>query len=220
MSKFLKKINRGVALGIIMLIGLIVFFIMDSAAFAKEEPELKDFLDEYLEECAKINLLPAQYREPGVSIPDEVIEAKTKEGKEFVEKYFTDYKRGNYYSDKENLLLTMGSVYKTNRDSKYAIKDFKYSLISISGIQKQSSNAVKIRFKANMTVSASPDAQFINMTHLEPFRYLESNGGSDVKDMSMEIEYTLVLFKVGDQWKIAYSEGYYTGAVRTVVVHN
>ena len=63
MKSFLRTMNRGVALAIVLFAGLIVFFIVDGVTFAKEKPALKDWLEEYLEECAKINLLPEQYRE-------------------------------------------------------------------------------------------------------------------------------------------------------------
>jgi len=215
MKSFLKKMNRGVALAVILLIGLIIFFIIDSVTFAKEEPALKDLLEELLDDCVKINLLPEEYRKPGAEIPDGVVEAKTQEFKDFVEKYFTEYKRVNspyYYSTRAGLLTRAEFMFESNNSSGYFIKDIEYSLVSISGIQKQSTNAVRISFKVNMKVSASYNAQYIFLTSIQSHgfdRYSDNNQARDeIKSESMEYDFTFILFKINGKWKIAESQDY------------
>ena len=230
MRGFLRKMNRGVALAAVLLAGLIVFFIADSVAFAKEEPALKDFLEEYLQECAKANLLPEQYREPGVEVPGDVLEAKEKELGEFVEKYFTEYMPVQnmgfgYSSTKYQLLLQTGWIVRDNAEQNRVIQEMEYSLVSIASIRKQATNAVMINFKVNSNITASPGTQYIYLGYMRYHddRFYYSRGHQENDDElvneSAENEFTFTLFKVNGEWKIGdSSRNWNHGGVRTVAV--
>jgi hypothetical protein len=208
MKNFFRKINRGVALAIILIVGLTVFFIVDAAAFEKEKPELKNFLEEFLEECAKINLLPEQYRVPGADIPEDVIEAKTKETKDFVDKYFTEYNsRQHQYSvsTKQQIQWLTENMHQENQRNKNVIENLSYTLVDISGIQKQATNAVRISFTVSMNLSASPDVRFLNITQpVWGWGYMiYSNNTDEIQSMGSEFSMNITLFKVNGEWKIA-----------------
>jgi len=209
MKKIWKKMNRGVALAIILLVGLIIFFIIDNAVFAQEKPMLNEWLEEFLEETAKVNLLPEQYRVPGAEIPDDVIEAKTKEAKDFVDKYFTEYK-SQYVSNsrKQQIIWLTDVMHEENRRMGNVIEDISFSLVNISGIQKQATNAVRISFTVNMIISASPSIRFLNLTQpVRGFSYTHNSfTDEEIQNMSSEFSMNITLFKINGEWKIAESQ--------------
>ena len=222
----LKKMNRGIALAIALIVGLIIFFIADSVAFAREEPMLKDFLEEYLEEASKINLLPEQYRASDTDIPDSVITAKTKETKDFIEKYFTEYKNPMYAyneSTKNYMLMMSDIMYSENQKGGGVIKDLSYSLIKITNIQKLATDAVSISFMVDMSLSASPYASFLNLTqysHGQMFMNYSEEYADEIQDINEQLSMTFTLFKVNGKWKIAeatYYGGRYDGYSYTVM---
>jgi len=225
MKNILKKINRGVVLAAILLIGLVIFFIIDNAVFAQEKPMLKEWLEEFLEETAKINLLPEQYRVPGVEIPDDVIEAKTKETKDFVDKYFTEYlPRYVSHSRKQNILWLTDFMHEENRNMNNIIEDLSFTLVNITGIQKQATNAVKISFTVNASISSTASARFLNITQPEwGFSYTMTpfENEEEIQQINSEFSMNITLFKVNGKWKIAESQqwgGFNTGYHRSVVI--
>lgn len=214
MKSFLKKMNRGVALAIVLLAGLIIFFIADNAVFAKEEPMLKDWLEEYLQECEKVNLLPEEYREAGANVPDEVIEAKTQELKDFVEKYFTEFKRYDnayYTSAKKQMNLLADAMFKENKSTGNTIQDVQFSLVVINGVRKQATNAVLLHFRVNVNITASPQARFVEIArpgwNAIPIMGRTTGSTNEVQEMTNVYQTAVTLFKVGGVWKIAEVQG-------------
>ena len=215
MKSFLKKMNRGVALAIVLVIGLGGFLIVDAVTFSKEEPILKEFLEEYLQEYSQIILLPEQYREIDADIPDDVINAKNEESKKFIEKYFTEYNTNNRNynnSSMQNITNGLKFIFQYNKDNGYCIKNAECSLSNISSIQKQGTNAVRINFKVNMKVSASPQAQYVFLTQTYSSvdnRYNNSTDSKNIADETLESDFTVILLKINGNWKIAEVQGGY-----------
>ena len=59
MKKFLKHCNRGLLLGLAVLLGLILYLKADSMRFEKSKAEIENTVTEYLTEVKKVNLAPA-----------------------------------------------------------------------------------------------------------------------------------------------------------------
>ena len=220
MKNFLKKMNRGVALAIVLIIGLMAFFVVDAVTFSQEEDAIKEFLVEYLEECAQVNLLSVEYRNFEAEIPDSVIDAKTKEIEDFVEKYYTEYKRVNssyYYSTKSSILNNTNYMFTNNRELNQYVEELEYSLVNISSIQKQATNAVRVSFNVNIKMRAAYDASFLNISRIEwgLWNYFREYGNSHETDKIYEAyqeeQFTITLFKVNGKWKIAEADSNYYG---------
>lgn len=56
MKRFLKRMNRGLVLAAVLLAGLIVYIMIDSAAFKSSVPEIQEQVETYLEAVKTVNL--------------------------------------------------------------------------------------------------------------------------------------------------------------------
>ena len=56
MLNFLRRVNRGVVLAIVLVVGLSAFFVVDNSRFKKEIPEIEELIEEYLQACAEISI--------------------------------------------------------------------------------------------------------------------------------------------------------------------
>ena len=84
---FLRRINRGIVLAIVLVIGLSCYLVVDNIAFKEEREAIKQVIENYTKDMETFLLLPEQYREIGVAVPDSVIEDKTKENNILIKKY-------------------------------------------------------------------------------------------------------------------------------------
>ncbi len=62
MKRFLKRMNRGLVLGAILLIALIIYIVADTRSFSKAKPELKDLADTFVCELMDAGVTPEAYR--------------------------------------------------------------------------------------------------------------------------------------------------------------
>ena len=62
MKKFLKHCNRGLLLGLAVLLGLIIYLKIDGMRFEKSKAEIENTVTEYLTEVKEVNLAPASER--------------------------------------------------------------------------------------------------------------------------------------------------------------
>lgn len=62
MKRFLKRMNRGLVLGAILLIALIIYIVADTRSFSKAKPELKELADTFVSEFMNASVTPEAYR--------------------------------------------------------------------------------------------------------------------------------------------------------------
>jgi len=84
-----RRINRGVLLAAVLLIGLILYLIIDNLSFAGEKDAIKDMLFDYAEAAETAMILPADVRKPGEKISEDIINKKINESKVALGKYLT-----------------------------------------------------------------------------------------------------------------------------------
>lgn len=72
-----------------------------------------------------------------------------------------------------------------------------------------------------MNINASPDSRFFNLTNVV-WGFANGNmNGKELQNTSAEMQYTVTLFKVNGEWKIADSQGgYFFGNERRIVVQS
>ena len=71
MKKFLRKVNRGLVLGGVLIIGTTIYIIADLKNFEKEKPAVEQRVTEYTQAVAKFNITPDKYREYNISLSKE-----------------------------------------------------------------------------------------------------------------------------------------------------
>jgi len=220
MKNFLSRMNRGVALGLILIAGLGIFFTADAVQFSKEEPVIKDMLTRFLEDAAKVSLLPEPYRDPGAEVPDSVLKDMAESGRKFAEQYFTNFRTSpNEWPLKQSVLDSIGnassSLHLYNQREGETVQSLTFTLTEIGSIKKQASNAVTVVFTARLALSCTPNAGYFNLiqpvygNHLFEHNYYddaengEVSGGKEIKEYSQEITYSVTLIRTGGEWKIA-----------------
>lgn len=80
MKRFLRKMNRGLILAAVVLVGVVIFVTVDNARFKHSKPVIQKQVEEYLEEVKRVNL------EPG--------EEKVDQARKLLEQYWCDGSNG------------------------------------------------------------------------------------------------------------------------------
>lgn len=80
MKRFLRRANRGLILAALILVGVIIYVLVDNAQFKSAEPEIQRQVKQYLEEVKTVNLKD--------------MDAKVDAARELVEKYWCDGSSG------------------------------------------------------------------------------------------------------------------------------
>ena len=84
----LRKINRGIVLGVILLIGLVIFLVIDDQNFQRQQPEIQRMVEQYLQDVSEISIFPEQYQKIGEEVPVQVVEEKKKEVGDVLNRYW------------------------------------------------------------------------------------------------------------------------------------
>ena len=58
MKRFLKKVNRGLVLAGLILIGFVIYIIFDMNSFKKNKPQIAQTLKEYISEIEDVAVTP------------------------------------------------------------------------------------------------------------------------------------------------------------------
>lgn len=176
--RFLKKINKGLILTILVLVVLIVYLLQLEVQRNKEKPELEKICKDYIELINKYNT------ENNINLDDENKENEYKEQiKEDLKQYLIENK---YVLD----LQIDNLLYNTQEMNELKIKSRTRKIEKIK----------KYVFDGNeVTVTLK--------TSLEIEKYEESENGEEViNKKTHDTEDTITLTKVDDKWKITYVE--------------
>ena len=91
MKKFLKTVNRGVILAVLVIVCVAVYVAVENAGFRSEKPEIEQMVQQYLEEVRAINLASPGEREQMT--------------RELLEKYWVSTEQNGYYGfDKKDMI--------------------------------------------------------------------------------------------------------------------
>ena len=164
--KFLRRFNRGIALGIALFIGLSCYLAVDAIAFQSEKEVILQRIEDYLEQITALHLLPEEYREIGAKVPDEVVQAKKEQLKTLVDNFFVhggewDFK-AQTYNNAEYMLNQM-------QEMGGKIKSYSVTLARVNRITKHGSSIVVVSGIFTTTLESTPNA-----AHLDVF---DTNGG-------------------------------------------
>ena len=86
MHRFWKKVNRGLLLGGVLLLGLIVFIAVKEAQFRQEIPAIRENVEGCMQELLEINITPE-----GVEPGDSLTEAQKADRRAALEAWFDRY---------------------------------------------------------------------------------------------------------------------------------
>ena len=89
MKHRLKKINRGIVLAVILIIGLTIYIICDYSKFKKETPLIEQTLTDYITEFSEATVTPEKYQKLNAVYSDEDSAALTNKLYGIIDNYWT-----------------------------------------------------------------------------------------------------------------------------------
>lgn len=213
MKKFLRKVNRGLVLGGVLLIGTTVYVIADLKNFEKEKPVVEQTVKEYAQAVADFNLTPEKYREYNIPINKEDSQKLTADFDAIADKYWIDAKpQGNdmfyYYYDKSNFESGIDSYIK-NMQRGY-ITDISIDL-SDCKVKKDGPNAAVMTCNSNVYfVGLENSAVITPGGYNNHYSYFDRESPIEPKLMQTTFseEITFFLEKKSEGWKITKCECY------------
>jgi hypothetical protein len=112
MKKFLRKVNRGLVLGGVLIIGTTIYIIADLKNFEKEKPVVEQTITEYAQAVAKFNITPEKNREYNITLNKEDSQKLTADWQAIIDEYWIDKKA----SAKGNIIHETDIVQSDARD--------------------------------------------------------------------------------------------------------
>lgn len=206
MKNFLKRANRGLILGTVILVGFIAFIITDTARFKKAKPQIEADVKAYIDALADLAVTPDSKEE------------FQKKSNELINSYWvSDSGSGNtnnYYE------MNIGSY----RNQMEMIADESFSDKSDSGrvtgwnanpfdfnITKAGSKFANVNFTCGITADFVGDPYLISpesILHISDYVYYGDTADENPfktntpKKLSVTAEYDALLKEVSGKWKI------------------
>lgn len=198
MKKFLKRANRGLLLGGIILVALIIYIIIDYSRFSSEKDSIKNQIEGYMDNF--FDYLEANDYDSLLKLVNENWTGKPV----MSDFYFTDMTDMSSEISKAANLISNEDI-----KSKYKVSDVSYRITSNS-VKKAGPNMASVTLKYTITLN-SP----LSMDLILPFGiyygYISDNTSSSdttLYSCTLEGEYTLYMYKENGTWKFSQNSGY------------
>lgn len=213
MKKFLRKVNRGLVLGGVLIIGTTIYIIADLKNFEKEKPIVEQRVTEYTQAVAKFNITPEKYREYNITIGTEDSQKISADWQAILDEYWIDKKVPTddiFYSyDDKSYLEENVSFYIEDKQRGY-VTDISIDLTDCK-IKKDGPNAAVMNCIANIYyVGLENSGIFTPGGYNSHYTYFDNESPIEPKLMQTTFseEITFFLEKKSDGWKITKSETY------------
>ena len=201
--KFLKKINKGLILTVIVLVVLILYFNNLEKQRDKDKPDIKKACEDFIELTDKYSVLPVELQTLQDNIPEEKVDDYIKQMKKDL---------ADVMIDNQESINIQQKILEENLKNGYNVSEVRTNLSR--KIQKVSSyqfenNQVRVSLKDNVEET------------------IKTSDGLEEYDKNNEFEASedeIVLQKVDGKWKIVYANlqfddnarYYYDEMIRTV----
>ena len=213
MKKFLRKVNRGLVLGGVLIIGTTIYIIADLKNFEKEKPAVEQRVTEYTQAVAKFNITPEKYREYNITIGTEDSQKISADWQAIIDEYWIDKKileNDIFYAyDDKSYLEKSVNYYIENKQRGY-VTDISIDLTDCK-IKKDGPNAAVMTCVANIYYVGLENSGFFSPGGYNiHYTYFDSESPIEPKLMQTTFseEITFFLEKKADDWKITKSETY------------
>lgn len=213
-KKILKSVNRGVLLGAIIFLGLVIYLVIDSINFKKDIPKFEQFIEDYYAEMAEFAITPEENRKLNdLGITKKEIERVKKDYTNFINENWTNYSNEFYYNTTKEDLISGTEYYDSlsERVIKYFngyVVDWKYRLTDIK-VRKSGPNIVSVSFTDDVTIEAVGNPLLMAIDGPQPPQYMEYiknyeefKSNNEVQKYNRSISYTIRLMKIDGEWKI------------------
>ena len=153
----LRRVNRGIVLAVILLVGLVGYLIYDGQAFDAERTAIKDMLTAYAQEAESMMVLPGDVNKPGEKIPSDAIAQKIESNKSILEKYLTSSISGGS-SAYSSVQFGLENAFNTNKDLCAYVSECKLEIVDVTGLKKIGTNMATctITVRSNIKTIGKP----------------------------------------------------------------
>ena len=198
MKKFLKRANRGLMLGGIILIALIIYIVIDYSRFSSEKDTIKKQIVSYMDSFFK--QLEANDYDALLKLVNENWTGKPV----MSEYYFTDMT--DMSSQISNAADMMSNEAVKNS---YKVSDVSYRITSTS-VKKAGPNMASVTLTYTITLNNSLSRELILPFGIYDGYYGDDEADSDVKQYTciLQGEYTLYMYNESGTWKFSQNNGY------------
>jgi hypothetical protein len=209
MKKFLLRLNRGIALALVLIISLSAFLWIDVRRFGGEITAIRDLLSGYIDAVTEMNefLLTTE------GLTESEVRAHINE---FADKYFAQSARQTdrwfmTKSDVTQMLTHLSAMIHSER--RYIAEDVTFTVSQIDFIRKQDTNAAIIQFRVTANATGESGAGFFNMFqqgsvwNTNIFHVRDGHGyfleGEEITTITWESRISAVVLKRGGEWRFA-----------------
>lgn len=210
MKKFLKNVNRGIVLLIVVVIGFTGYVIYDNASFKANKPAIEKMLQEYCGEIAKLNLLPEEYRDKDADLPQGVMDSQLKQNMELINRYWTTQRTPNTWGGKDQLRYNMEYMLDTMKTEGGRILDFELGFRGVEDIKKIAPGTARVTLSFYMNFDAVGNCQYFDGFQTNELSYFDYNSDpSQLNDgkvrsySSTRTNAEITVIKTSDGWKIS-----------------
>lgn len=206
MKSFFKRVNRGLILAAVVLIGFIIFVISDTISFKKCKPEIENAVAEYTDSLAECAVTAASEEEFSKKTEDMLAKHwcsdKISEGNGLF--YMTNL------SDMRNELKTVGNeTYSQTQNignvTKWEARPYSFQ------IKKSGTGVAMVDFSCDITAEFTGDPYLITPSEImkvSDFLYDEYKTSSDSMKITLSLYIEIKMRETSDGWKICRSQSW------------
>lgn len=205
----LRKMNRGLLLGLVILIGLIIYISIDESNFKKEKPQIIQSLMQYAEDMQKVSITPTDYQKLDAKIPADVQQNQIKQMHDIINQYWTQSQaKGNNYSlSKSSYTYELEQMIKNNADGKGYIEKWSVKLEDGMNIAKSGPDAATVTARYTTVLEYAGLPEYICYFHVMSVDNIYNGGSADSKDANLKRltitgEVTVEMLRINGEWKI------------------
>ncbi len=207
MKNFMRKVNRGLVLGGVLIIGVTVYVVADYKRFDSEKPEVEELVREYVGAFAEFNITPEQYRETSIQYSKEDSINRIAEFNEFADKYWIDTENSeldifSYFVNKDRFSAAMQNL--IDFEERGYITEFSIDITDMK-IKKDGPDAAVATFTSHYFFKGTEDSAIISPAGFNAhYSFYDPNDPVEPRFMqnSFSEETIINLVRKSDGWKI------------------
>lgn len=206
MKNFLKRANRGLILGAIVLVGFVAFVIADTAAFKKNKPQIETAVTDYLDalsECAVTSPSKEEFQKKTDKLMADYWCSGSSDSA-------NDYYYWNITTYRDELETAAKEIYsekgKNDKVTKWNAKPYGFS------ITKAGAGYARVTFTCDITAEFQGNPYLVTpceIWKISDFLYRESETEENVPSrFSLEIDYEFNMKQTDGKWKVCSAESW------------
>ena len=154
-----RRVNRGIVLAAVLLVGLIGYLLFDAITFSTEKETIKAMVSEYADLAGQIMVLPENARIPGKPAPADAVKAKIEDGKLNLGQYLTNNTDRRNTPMLDSVLTSLEYSFENNQHLCAYVLECDFTVIDVKGLKKHGADTATgdIVVKTAIKTIGSPD---------------------------------------------------------------